>query len=685
MERSYRVLRPSPTSSASPAPVHVTVTKRHVASVACDECRRKRIKCGSQRPACSNCAGKSLECVYRNKLGLANEAREAIVKVFRMLGQVPASEVIPLISRAKNETSSEKIIAAITDALAGHNPATGRGSPSVDLKGPTSANDLQLSSVTTTTLKTVEVTTLSLPITHQSHGIPFRPDPRVWLLQEHAPESLPQTWSSVTDDVMLAHHLLALYFCWEYPSFAPLSKEHFIQDFSNRHRRYCSPMLVNALLALGCHLSERPNLHGDAFFAESRRLFSSATSHHSLTTVQALVIMSVREARCGRGAESQRLSKLGMMLAIEMGLHNVTTETNSDDHAVLAKTFWGAFTLNQTWSLMTGTLPLCTRYMTLPPKPEIPTEVETSSWIPYVDGDDHLLPFIQLSNVRSIYQRFCELGELVHKTMHLLCAPDKPLTAEALLQDYRQYLHWYDQLPQHLKLGYNSTPAVLVTHLYYHFAVLLLFRRFINLRLVGSETLPWQVCAQSADAIQSLIRSYSKLYTLKRTASIFPYIMFTAVTTYIAVAAARRRVELGGSVLDAPPGIADSRAREALEKNIEALSEVEPYHNFAKQALHHLHRLACRWGLNTRSEDNSPAMHSLGTPGDARSLRSPRSVGAETTGRSSKSPENEQSTNAGKREAESSMNTLLPQLFWAYNQHPALDVREMEQRGFALL
>jgi len=35
-----------------------------------------------------------------------------------------------------------------------------------------------------------------------------------------------ETWTTITADEALVQHLLALYFCWEYLTFASLSKEH---------------------------------------------------------------------------------------------------------------------------------------------------------------------------------------------------------------------------------------------------------------------------------------------------------------------------------------------------------------------------------------------------------------------------------------------------------------------------
>jgi hypothetical protein len=164
------------------------------------------------------------------------------------------------------------------------------------------------------------------------------------------------TWTVITSDNSLVQHLLALYFCWEYPTFASLSKEHFLQDFQEARNRYCSPILVNALLALGCRFSTQPMSRanpndpytsGDHFFKEALRLFAQETDHHNLTTIQALGIMSIREASCGRDSESWYYAGQSIRLAIEMGLHRIMDEGDEDELAVQAATFWGAFALDQ--------------------------------------------------------------------------------------------------------------------------------------------------------------------------------------------------------------------------------------------------------------------------------------------------------------------------------------------------
>lgn len=71
------------------------------------------------------------------------------------------------------------------------------------------------------------------------------------------------SWTNVTNDGELVVHLLNMYFTWHYTFFTTLSKQLFYRDFllgrpplnTRRKTNYCTPLLVNAMLALGCHFT----------------------------------------------------------------------------------------------------------------------------------------------------------------------------------------------------------------------------------------------------------------------------------------------------------------------------------------------------------------------------------------------------------------------------------------------
>jgi hypothetical protein len=62
----------------------------------------------------------------------------------------------------------------------------------------------------------------------------------------------PSKWTSVSADDELLRALLKSYFMHEYLFFPLLHKDAFLQDMISGRRRFCSSLLVNAVLAASC-------------------------------------------------------------------------------------------------------------------------------------------------------------------------------------------------------------------------------------------------------------------------------------------------------------------------------------------------------------------------------------------------------------------------------------------------
>lgn len=125
--------------------------------------------------------------------------------------------------------------------------------------------------------------------------------------------------------------------------------------------------------------------------------------------------------------------------------------------------------------------------------------------------------------------------------------------------------------------------------MYYHFSILLLFRPFLKLQIVDSQISPRDICIQAALAIQKLLNSYSKLYTLQRTPSFVPYFVLTSTLIHLTVAPMQNRSGVGNSGQEA-------QVAEALSQGIADLEEMSPCHHFANKALDILRYFARQWG-----------------------------------------------------------------------------------------
>jgi len=381
-----------------------------------------------------------------------------------------------------------------------------------------------------------------------------------------------------------------------------------------------------------------------------------------------------------------------------MGLHHVSDESEEDEQAVQAATFWGAFALDHAWSLATGSLPRSSRFPRLPPKPAIIGEVETSLWVPYTDDGVPLQRSChQPSNVRSVYRCFCELSELVHQSLYSSQIPGRYLTARDLLKRYASYLNWYDRIPESLRLGHNFTPAVLFVHMYYHFAILLLFRPFIKLRIIRSTISPRDVCCEAADAIRRLSKSYAQLYTLRRTPSFIPYFVLTSATTHLAISVtdtSNDPQDPAPENLEAAPNL-DPRVSDSLKQGMLDLVGMAHCHRFAGQAVSTLRYLAKKWNVKVDIESGRLALegfdmvdkpYTLSADFFASNIQERDSIYNEETAQATWNLESTKADEA--TDMQKAGDTMVDHLCWPFPQQgqPKLLTRRVsKQTGFALL
>ena len=169
------------------------------------------------------------------------------------------------------------------------------------------------------------------------------------------PTKAPAIWLRTPQDSDFVEHLLELYLCWIHPFHQFFSRNQFIYDMQRGNTEFCSAMLVNAILAFACHFSDRPAARadpndpttaGDQFFREAKRSLDM-TERSTLTTVQALGIMSIRELSHGRDSSGYLYAGRCVRMALDLGLHLSTTDTGlaPAELEVCKTTFAGAFNL----------------------------------------------------------------------------------------------------------------------------------------------------------------------------------------------------------------------------------------------------------------------------------------------------------------------------------------------------
>lgn len=319
--------------------------------------------------------------------------------------------------------------------------------------------------------------------------IPVEPEP----LNDLSIEDPMTSWSEVVKDRQLVIHLMNMYWNWHYPYFTTLSRSMFWRDFLRgkprrvpRGRVYCSSLLVNAMLALGCHFTDVPGAYcvagdsrtkGDHFFAEAKRLIIDNDEYETprLVTVQALALMSVREAGCGREAKGWVYSGMSFRMAQDIGLNldagaiaAYQEQISAEEIDVRRITFWGCFLFDKCWSNYLGRLPQLPKNSYNVPKYDVFPDEDGEDWLPYTDsGFDQSLR--QPARTRAVglqLSKLCEISSdlllFFYHPNHIGRSSGKAVELKKLSELHRRLEDWRKELPQEFEPKEGQLPNVIL-------------------------------------------------------------------------------------------------------------------------------------------------------------------------------------------------------------------------------
>ncbi|KAI9724116.1 MAG: hypothetical protein M1812_000835 [Candelaria pacifica] len=428
------------------------------------------------------------------------------------------------------------------------------------------------------------------------------------------------SWTSVRSDSNVILHLMDMYFTWHYSYFTTLSKSLFYRDFllgqqpqaTHRKTEYCTPLLVNAMLALGCHFTSLPaaladpndpTTAGDHFFKEAKRLLLENDQHETpkLTTVQALALMSVREAGCGREAKGWVYSGMSFRMACDLGLNIdsgglvLNKESNLDEQEIDARriTFWGCFLFDKCWSNYLGRVPHLSSSNVNVPKFDVFPAEESDTWSPYTDAGT-IPAHTQPARTRAIFFQLSLLCEISSDLLIFFYHPtalDKPVGKQAELKKLGE-LHtrleaWRKVLPKEMEPKEGQLPNVLVMHMFFQLLFIHLFRPFLKYNQSTSplpaHVSPRKICTHAAATISKLLRLYKRTYGLRQIVNVAVYIAHAACTIHL---------------LNLP----EKNAKRDIVHGVKHLEEIAEGWLVARRTLSILAVLARRWKIELPEE-----------------------------------------------------------------------------------
>ncbi|KAK4193716.1 putative nitrogen assimilation transcription factor nit-4 [Podospora australis] len=559
--------------------------KRRCVSTACIACRKRKSKCDGVVPSCAACSSVyGTECVYdpnsdHRRKGVYREktdsmkARNSTLQILiEAILNAPEDEVPAIVKKIRTCDSLDSVAESIikNDYAAG-------GEDDGDISPPDDddSSNLPVEGERDLARKMGELRlenglvrfiggTSHLIYLGDPSNVPDEPESDSYM----PPEDPITSWSEVTKDTQLVVHLINMYFNWHYPYFATLSKSLFYRDFLKGKPRsqprttvYCSSLLVNAMLSLGCHFTSvsgafaipgDSRTKGDQFFAEAKRLIVENDEYEKpkLTTVQALALMSVREAGCGREAKGWVYSGMSFRMAQDIGLNLDIGAISRDKDSLDEKetdarriTFWGCFLFDKCWSNYLGRLPQLPKNSYNVPKYDVFPDEDAELWSPYTDaGFDQSSK--QPSRTRATglqLSKLCEISSdlllFFYHPNHIGRSSGKYVELKKLSELHRRLEDWKKELPAEFEPKDGQLPNVILMHMFYHLQYIHLFRPFLKYTPASSplpsHVSPRRICTANAGAISKLMRLYKKVYHLRQICNIAVYMVHSACTIHM--------------------------------------------------------------------------------------------------------------------------------------------------------
>jgi hypothetical protein len=180
----------------------------------------------------------------------------------------------------------------------------------------------------------------------------------------------PSKWTSVSSNDALLRKLLEAYFLHDYPWCPPFQKDSFLHDMNRGRNRFCSSLLVNAILAVAyvssakieinngipdlllqhCHrgFTDRfqhwsPQRLGYQFLAEARRLWDLESGRNSLPTIQAGILICVAYSLHGADNVGSSYLAQAIRMAHETNLFAESNLKSKRMRNARALTAWSLF------------------------------------------------------------------------------------------------------------------------------------------------------------------------------------------------------------------------------------------------------------------------------------------------------------------------------------------------------
>ncbi|KAL7908161.1 N-terminal fungal transcription regulatory domain-containing protein [Trichoderma velutinum] len=512
-------------------------------SIACNVCRRKKIRCDGQRPACSACENTPSDCVYRDDSAISEESQSILLEVIRLLNALPDDKVLDKLRSLKQEGDASAVLSSLRDKAGTlqHSDLTVEAATMSDTfqlleLGPQYPNaypttpTLSLDTLGEVTYQQLIHATRRGSGTELTQGITQREAvPKQPLCDSRLTQLDISKWTNVTISNEYAARAISLYLEMDHPLLGFFEPNLFVSSLTTGKTDYCSPTLVNALLYWACQLNSAQDPESGSlalrFCTEAESLWEHQRSYDSILNLAAIQFLSL--GYLGQGRDHVVLAYLNeaSQMAVRMGFFGVGANHKQQQIELMpepSKTAqlyaaWGSFNWITHMSLFYRQPGLqCPK---IPPKLPIPWNHEPD--VP--EGSENLdNPQVEPDPqyMGGVFPYLCQFWSILHE-LAVMYRHKGPLRGDKRTLyfaefKFRELLAWSNRLPPKLSRNDRSPHFVQILHIWLHAAILDLFRFSMSSDIknqhlktfTSPSSTPENVCIASARQLKQLVTNY---------------------------------------------------------------------------------------------------------------------------------------------------------------------------------
>ncbi|OAA48193.1 N-terminal binuclear Zn cluster-containing/DNA binding domain-containing protein [Beauveria brongniartii RCEF 3172] len=339
----------------------------------------------------------------------------------------------------------------------------------------------------------------------------------------------------------MSQKLMATFFKEQYQYSMIVYREYFLRDYDVGSGQHYSDVLLYAICALGALQHDDTLNVSDVFAGQAQALLYGSLDSPDLTLLQALVLLGYREIAVGRASKGWLFCGMAFRLAHEMGLHLDPSnwEGGPDgggggggggvivhrDREILRRVYWAVFVADKQLSLYFGRPPALypnesdvrnTIRLQYPPDWQGLLETYLCEKVSATEFEDGV------ALVGSFIYR-AELSKIIHVMITDLFENRRGDSDPAVVAAKSRQIHvsltkWLSSLPGTVHWNQWTVgkvpPSVLHLHMVFHTVMMILHRPPSNMfdkpGIAESEDV--EICYESLQAIQRLMRSFSRFY-----------------------------------------------------------------------------------------------------------------------------------------------------------------------------